>query len=185
MAPLQAQPGHCHRRGSQVKKKVSTKGPKTLDAALLSMSWDRESGLAVRGAGLNVQGARVLLCLPLTKPGQLAMLETKDGKELALLTNMDGLNEASKAAFEASLRRRVLTARILKVHSLAHQFGAIYWSVDTDRGPREFVLKGVTEHVRWLSDSRLLITDVDGNRFEITDLGKLDSASQEHVDLVL
>ena len=55
----------------------------------------------------------------------------------------------------------------------------------TDRGQREFVVQNVAENAQWLGDHRLLIIDVDGNRFEIPRLDGLDKRSLGMVEQVL
>ena len=57
--------------------------------------------------------------------------------------------------------------------------------METDRGQREFVVQNVAENAQWLGDHRLLIVDVDGNRFEIADLTALDKRSLAAVEQVL
>jgi hypothetical protein len=57
--------------------------------------------------------------------------------------------------------------------------------VDTDRGQREFVAKNIAENAQWLGETRLFILDVDGNRFEFSDLSKLDKQSLAFIDVVL
>ena len=145
----------------------------------------RDGALNARIKSKRHDNARVALCRPLTAPAEQAVVYSAEGKELALIPRLSALDKNSRQALTAHLRRRTLTAAITRVKDLAQQFGAIYWDVETDRGPREFVLKGVTEHVRFLSEKRMLITDVDGNRFEIKDLSALDKASQDLIDLVL
>lgn len=61
----------------------------------------------------------------------------------------------------------------------------IYWDVETQRERREFVLRANCETVLWLDEHRLLMIDVDGNRFEIPDLRRLDRASLAILDQVL
>ena len=83
------------------------------------------------------------------------------------------------------LDRRYLTALIGRVTSIRNEFGTSYWDVETDRGQREFVVQNVAENAQWLGDHRLLIVDVDGNRFEIADLTALDKRSLAAVEQVL
>jgi hypothetical protein len=167
------------------KKIKKTQGPKTLDAGNLRLEAGEGSALTIYASGTTYHGVKLVLCRPLNDPGNLAVLQDRDGKELALVSHLDKLDKGSRQVLDLSLRMRALTAKVKSIKSLAHQYGAVYWSVDTDRGPREFVLKGLTEHVRWLSDSRILMTDVDGNRFEIKDMTALDKHSRELLDLVL
>ena len=106
-------------------------------------------------------------------------------REVALITNLSGLSPEAKKILEEHRLKHDLTCAILKVNSLHHQFGAAFWDVDTDKGPRQFVIRGTTEHVRWLDDDRMLITDVQGNRFEIPSLNGLDRRSQYQIHLIL
>ena len=55
----------------------------------------------------------------------------------------------------------------------------------TDRGERDFVVQSLSESCLWLSDTHILLVDVDGNRFEITDRYALDPTSQERLSTVL
>jgi len=42
----------------------------------------------------------------------------------------------------------------------------------------------LTEHIRWLEEDRMLITDVNGTRFEIKNFSSLDKKSQTHIHLL-
>ncbi|NLN76267.1 MAG: DUF1854 domain-containing protein [Armatimonadetes bacterium] len=50
--------------------------------------------------------------------------------------------------------------------------------MDTDRGPRQFILRGLRDSVHEIEPGRYLINDVDGNRFEIPQITGLDHRSQ-------
>lgn len=167
------------------KKSKKIPGPKILDAALLRLEAAEGSLMNARHGSSSWKDCHIVLCRPLNEPAGLGLLEDKSGTELAMLQPLENLNAASQKVLQNSLRLRGLTARILSIDSLAHQYGAVYWSVKTDRGAREFVLRGLTEHVRWLGDKRIIITDVDGNRFEISDMSALDKPSRDLLDLVL
>ena len=78
-----------------------------------------------------------------------------------------------------------LTSTVQRVESIRNEFGTSYWDVQTDRGQREFVVQNVAENAQWLGDHRLLIIDVDGNRFEIPHLEALDKRSLSMVEQVL
>ena len=102
---------------------------------------------------------------PLSRPGQyLALL---DGKGAAIVTLPDPsvLPPDSLAAATEELRRRYLTATVRAIVHAKQEFGATYWSVQTDRGDRDFVTQNLQENAIWLSPTHLLLLDVDGNRF--------------------
>ncbi len=122
---------------------------------------------------------------PLSRPGQyLAFLDGK-GKEIVTLPDPSVLPPESLAAAQEELRRRYLTATVRVIAHARQEFGATYWSVQTDRGDRDFVTQNLQENAVWLSPTHLLLLDVDGNRFEITDVSALDDASRRYVAAIL
>ncbi len=122
---------------------------------------------------------------PLSHPGQfLALLDGK-GKEIVTLPDPSVLPPDSWEAVQEELRRRYLTATVQSITHAKQEFGATYWTVETDRGPRDFVTQNLQENAIWLSDTHLLLLDVDGNRFEITDTAALDDASRQSIAVIL
>jgi hypothetical protein len=118
---------------------------------------------------------------PLSRPDTyLALLDGKD-QEIVLLPNPTELAQDSLAAVKRELRRRYLTATVQAVHSAREEYGATYWSVETDRGARDFVTQNLQENALWFSERHLLLLDVDGNRFEILDIEALDPRSRSLV----
>ena len=122
---------------------------------------------------------------PLSHPERyLALLDGK-GNEIVTLPDPTALPPESLAAAQEELRRRYLTATVTAITHAKQEFGATYWTVDTDRGPRDFVTQNLQENAVWLSERHLLLLDVDGNRFEIPDVSALEPASRRYIDLIL
>jgi hypothetical protein len=53
-----------------------------------------------------------------------------------------------------------------------------YWTAETDRGRREFVVQGSDTNPYRFSESRWLVSDVTGNRYLIEDVTALDAVSR-------
>jgi len=122
---------------------------------------------------------------PLSHPNRyLALLDGK-GQEIVTLPDPTELSEESWLAVQEELRQRYLTATVTAVAHARVEFGATYWSVETDRGPRDFVTQNLQENAVWLSDDHLLLLDVDGNRFEIPDVNALDARSRAYIHAIL
>ena len=122
---------------------------------------------------------------PLSRPNQyLALLDGKD-QEIALIADPSTLEAKSWQAVQTELRQRYLTATVLRIESARQEFGATYWLVETDRGKRELITQNLQENAQWLSDDHLLLLDVDGNRFEIPSLDKLDARSRFILDGIM
>lgn len=122
---------------------------------------------------------------PLSNPGKHLCFQDGRGEEILTVPKMEDLPAESRPVAEEELRRRYLTARVEVILSVRTEFGVTYWNVRTDRGERDFVVQSVSESCAWLSDSHILITDVDGNRFEILDINALDTMSRAQLDTAL
>lgn len=116
---------------------------------------------------------------PQSRPGRfMGLLDAKE-KEIATIPDLQVLSESSRAAVLLELERRYLTGTILAILEAKVEFGATYWHVATQRGERDFVTQSLQENAVWMSRTHLLLVDVDGNRFEIPDLERLDPRSRQ------
>lgn len=102
-----------------------------------------------------------------------------------MVEDLEDLEAQTLAVVGEELDRRYLTAVVDSIHSVRNEFGTSYWDVATSRGRREFVVQNVSENAQWLGERRLLLVDVDGNRFEFPDLDLLDKRSRGFVEEVL
>ena len=140
---------------------------------------------------LTIEGDRsytrvkIVRAAPLSHPKQyISLLDVKD-EEICMIDDLKSLDAEMRAIVDEELERRYLTSIIEQVSSVRNEFGTSYWDVRTNRGEREFVVQNAAENAQWLGDHRLLLIDVDGNRFEIPDLNDLDKKSIGFVELVL
>ncbi|HVL39727.1 MAG TPA: DUF1854 domain-containing protein [Fimbriimonadaceae bacterium] len=122
---------------------------------------------------------------PLTHPDRYLSLLDGKGEEIVMVTDPTGLPSESMRAVQEELRRRYLTATVKRILHAKVEFGATYWTVDTDRGERELVTQSLQENVQWLSPTHLLLIDVDGNRFEIPDVQALDAGSRAYLEAIV
>jgi hypothetical protein len=128
---------------------------------------------------------KIVRAAPLSHPEKyISFLDAKD-EEVCMVDNPRDLDEQTQQIINEELDRRYLTSIVEQVNSVRNEYGTSYWEVETNRGQREFVVQNVSENAQWLGDYRLLLVDVDGNRFEIPDLQALDRRSLGFVELVL
>lgn len=128
---------------------------------------------------------RLYQAAPLSQPRQFLAFQDGKGEEIALIPHLDSLTPESKTIAEEELRRRYLTARVQAITNVKTEFGATYWNVVTDKGERDFVVQSLSESCVWLSETHILLIDVDGNRFEIPNRTALDAQSEERLASVL
>ena len=140
---------------------------------------------------LTVEGDRsyldvkVVRAFPLSHPDRyIGLLDGKD-KVIGLVVELRHLDNESRRLALRALERHYFTPTIRRIHRLTEEFGAVYFEVDTDRGGREFVVKGIRDTMEELGDGQFLITDVYGNRYRISDWRRLDVRSRRLLERVL
>ncbi len=106
------------------------------------------------------------------------------GEELGIIRSLEELPSDAQELVADEIERAYFVPRILQIRSIEEEFGIQRWEVTTDRGPRTFE---VTERsgIRPFDNYRVVIKDVDGNRYQITDTRLLDRRSQQWFDLQL
>ena len=124
---------------------------------------------------------RLVRIFPLSEPAQWLSVREEGGKELGVIVNPLELDPESRALVHAAIERRYLLPVVQRVLETRELFGVVNWKVETDRGPRSFTTRNLRESLVRPSSKRLLITDVDGNRYDIPDLDALDAGSQAKV----
>ncbi len=123
------------------------------------------------------ENVRPVQCFPLSGKTDYVSFLDEDGKEVLLLAHPDHLDKDSRYVLKEALEKMYYVAKITRVDSITETMGVSHWSVMTDRGYAAFEVVD-REHIRRLPGRRYMITDADGNRFEIEDTARLDARSQ-------
>lgn len=136
---------------------------------------------------LHVDGERyesvaVHRAFPFTYGDDYLSVRDKEGNEIGMIRKVSEFDKAARRLIRDELERRYFVPTILRIDRIKEEFGYAYWDVVTDRGPRRFTIRGVQESVLPVGSDRLLIIDVDGNRYEIPQVSKLDAKSFKLVD---
>jgi len=124
---------------------------------------------------------RALAAFPISGRANLVSFLDEHGREVALVRDHDLLDPEGRALLEEELGRVYFAPKITRIYRIEETFGCSRWEVETDRG---FTIVEVAdrEQIRMLPENRILMQDVDGNRFEIPDTTRLDSKSQALLD---
>lgn len=119
----------------------------------------------------------VARAFPVSDPNRYVGFLDGEGKEIGLIRDPSQLDPDSRKALEEELELHYFVPVVRQVVSVKEEFGAVYWDVETDRGRREIVVRNLKDNLQELPGSRVIITDVDENRFEFPDINRLDGAS--------
>lgn len=127
---------------------------------------------------------RPVWSVPLSQPGRhLALLDGKD-KEIVTVEDPQSLPDEVWGPVQEMLRERYLSPTVRKILSIRNEYGVTYWNTETDRGKRDFVTQSLQENAHWLAPGHLVVTDVDGNRFDVR-ISLLDENSRRLLGLAV
>ena len=139
-------------------------------------------GLVVHLAGgqTPVTDVKLTRYFPWSMPDAFISVRTDQGREVAVLTDLDELDPDSRHVVESELYDKVFNPKLLRILEYRHEFGISYIKAETDRGEATFQFRG-RHDVRLLSPTRALIRDVDSNIYELPDFNRLDPAGRRYL----
>jgi len=120
----------------------------------------------------------IVRAFPLSQPVRVFSFRDGHNKEIGLLMDPNGMDGESRALLERELDRRYLVPIVKRIRTARERFGTVDWQMDTDRGPCAFTTRNLGENVQRPSAGRIILNDVDGNRYDIRSIDQLDSTSQ-------
>lgn len=145
------------------------------DALMLTIEADRSY--------LKVRAVRAF---PLSELNEfIGFLDAISGREIGMLVHLRDLDSTARQLVQQEIDKRYFIPKIIRITQAKKEFGAIYWDIETDRGPRQFVMRGLRDSVHEIDPGRFLVNDVDGNRFEVPQITELDVRSQAIWDRVV
>lgn len=124
-------------------------------------------------------------CFPFETPNEYISVLNKDGREYAMIRNLDEIDAESREIIVAELDRKYLCPTITKIKSLKEKLDYSFWEVNTDRGDMSFSMHDTYRNIARVGNGMLIITDVDGNRYRIKDVAELDRKSYKKIELYL
>ena len=137
--------------------------------------------------GVKYERVKVVRLFPFTDADKYISIRenTDKAKEIGIIENLDDFDEETKEILREQLRLNYFTPVIQKIMSIKDEYGYAYFHVMTDKGECKFAINMVSNAVTKLSDSRLIIMDLDENRFEIRDVNALTQKERRKLDLFL
>lgn len=150
-----------------------------------------EGGFLSFTAGGETCG-RVMIqrAFPLSQPTRYlsvrAVKETREpGEELGVIENLASLSPEKQELICQELDMRYFTPDILQIRKLKDEHGFVYIDAETTAGERKITAYNNTSSFIRLSQKRILIVDIDGNRYNIPDLSGLDRKSIRNLEVIV
>lgn len=134
--------------------------------------------------GQEYEGVAPVRAFPIQAPDDGIAMVSTDGQEVAWIDFLADLPGPARALVEEELAGREFMPEIRSISHVTSFATPCTWSVETDRGETEFVLRG-EEDIRRIGPSTLLVVDIHGIHFLIRDLLSLDKRSRKILDRFL
>jgi hypothetical protein len=130
---------------------------------------------------------RVVLrcCFPVSEEAHYLSVRdasTEEQDEIGIIDDWTALHPQDRDAVAAELGLHYFVPQVRQVHHVKEEFGFLYWTVETDKGPKEFVMRNSVVHfAREVAPEHWLLIDVNQARYEIPCVNALDPHSQRLV----
>lgn len=108
-----------------------------------------------------------------------------ESSEIGLIYDIDEMGENNAKLLRAELDRKYYSPVINQILSVKQKFGYSYWKVLTDEGEMDITLRDAFQSLLKVGGTRVFVNDIDGNRYEIPDIEKLDRKSYHRIELFL
>jgi hypothetical protein len=130
------------------------------------------------------EGVAPVRAFPIQAPDEGLALVNTDGKEVVWIERVDDLPADVAALIRDELSGREFMPEIRRIVDVTSFATPCTWTVDTDRGTADFVLRG-EEDIRRIGTDALLISDTHGIQFLVRNQYKLDKHSRKILDRFL
>ncbi len=130
---------------------------------------------------------RVLIhsSFPHTAPTKYISVRTDENKEVGLIEDIEIFGDEQKELILKQIKLRYFAPEITKIISVKDEFGYTYWAVETTSGECRFTVRNGGGNIIHPTGNKYLITDVDGNRFVISDITKLPPKEYKMIDIYI
>lgn len=109
-----------------------------------------------------------------------------DGDEIGIIRRLDDFTGETRELLQRELERRYYSPVIERILSVKERYGFSYWKVIcTGEGEVSFTLRDTYRSIIRAGETRAILMDVNGNRFEIPDTSRLDHKSYKRIELYL
>lgn len=153
--------------------------PGWLDTSKIHLHPSKAWGLCLTlGDERSWLGISVVRAFPLSQSNEYLVFLNHKQDEIGTIRSLSGMKPPVRKLVEKALSCRYFVNMVEQVHSVRSESDTLYFTVASQRGQRELVVRANRETVVRLQNGHILLVDVDGNRFELPAVERLDQRSQ-------
>lgn len=149
--------------------------------------YETEGGFTgLRYNGNEYKRVSLRRALPVAQPDQYISVADHENKEICVIRSLEELSAEQKRIVAGELDRRYYCPVIEEIKSVKDKMGYVYMEMlirgHGEAHEKSCAVKDVNKNIRMLDEERLLIFDVDGNRYMIPSLNALDKKSLKRLE---
>ncbi|MCL1951293.1 MAG: DUF1854 domain-containing protein [Oscillospiraceae bacterium] len=137
-------------------------------------------GLAL--GGTDYKRVQLSRALPFSDPGRYLCVADMEGKEVAVLESLEDFEDEQRALLEAELGIRYFYPVVTQVKSIKEKMGSYYLDLAIGEYKKTIAVKDISKNLKQLGNGKIILTDVDGNRFLIPDVYQIQKKSLQMLE---
>lgn len=106
-------------------------------------------------------------------------------EEIGIIKDLSALDKQQYNKVTAHLNYKYYIPEITKINSVKEKMGFLYIDLETTGGQKEICIADFVSNIRIIKDNLLSITDVEGNKYRMSNIGALDKESRQKIDVFL
>lgn len=126
---------------------------------------------------------RVILkrAMPFAAPEDYICITDTEHNELGIIEHIAAFSASQQDLIHGELRLRYFLPVITDILSIKEKMGHFYFDVSIGDTKKSFTVKDISKNIRMHGDN-IDISDVDGNRYRISDFGAISSRSRRKLE---
>jgi hypothetical protein len=146
-------------------------------------SFSRSSGGVLQGVidGKLLDEVVVYRVFPFRYTNKYISIRNTKGDELGIIRDIAELDEESRLEVEQELQFRYFLPKVTRVDSVKSKNDLWIWELQTNLGPTRITMRNLHEHMQFPEGNRIILTDMNGRRCEISDWKALDGHSRKQL----
>ena len=138
--------------------------------------------LAMKKGEEDFKRVKLSRVLPFAEPKKYITVSDMDGKELGIIRDLGELPEDQQALALDELSARYYCPEVTAIKSIKEKMGYFYFDVAFGDYKKIFAVKDISRSIKQIDDKCIVITDVDGSRYLIPDVWKIDTKSRRKIE---
>lgn len=122
---------------------------------------------------------------PFNIPFKYISVLNTDSEEIGMIVDLSIFDNETETLLKNELERKYYVCPLTELISIKDRFGFSYWKAKGIDSDISFTIKDVHSSVRLDGLGNIMISDIDGNRYTLPSVDKLDSKSKKLIELYL